>query len=292
MAADWIKMRTNLWDDPRVSRLCEITDQGEASIIGGLYWLWSTVDEHSTDGVLVGMGLKTLDRKTGVPKLGEALVAIGWLEECPTGIRVVRFDEHNGASAKNRAQTAKRVAKHSGKADSPMPSNAALTHDKRNANGDSVSEPLVVRYQEVDIEVDSKQPPIPPKGGDGPEETGTGEPPEATGVGKPARRAAIALKTFLADCRQVGEKPIPESDPVFDYAEKTGIPLDVLRLHWLEFKARYSLPDAKRYKDWRTVYRKSVRGNWFRLWFLRPDGAFGLTTQGEQAKREHNLEAA
>ncbi|MCA8068524.1 hypothetical protein [Burkholderia vietnamiensis] len=119
-----------------------------------------------------------------------------------------------------------------------------------------------------------------------------GHEPEATGAGKPARRAAIALKTFLANCRETGEKPIAEDDPVFDYAEKTGIPIDVLRLHWLEFKARYSIPDAKRYKDWRTVYRKSVRGNWFRLWFLRADGSCGLTTQGEQARREHQQEAA
>ncbi|WP_175992631.1 GIY-YIG nuclease family protein [Burkholderia vietnamiensis] len=136
---------------------------------------------------------------------------------------------------------------------------------------------------DTDTEKSKEEPPIPPNGGHGPEETG---------AGKPARRAAIALKTFLANCREAGEKPISEDDPVFDYAEKTGIPIDVLRLHWLEFKARYSIPDAKRYKDWRTVYRKSVRGNWFRLWFLRADGSCGLTTQGEQARREHQQEAA
>ncbi|WP_257835253.1 hypothetical protein [Burkholderia glumae] len=161
----------------------------------------------------------------------------------------------------------------------------------------SESEEGVTRSHETsrtdtDTEKSKEEPPIPPKGGNGPEETGESEPPEATGAGKPARRAAIALKTFLAGCREAGEKPIAEDDPVFDYAVKTGIPIDVLRLHWLEFKARYSLPDAKRYKDWRTVYRKSVRGNWFRLWFLRADGTCGLTTQGEQARREHQQEAA
>ncbi|WP_322056785.1 hypothetical protein [Paraburkholderia sp. J63] len=112
-------------------------------------------------------------------------------------------------------------------------------------------------------------------------------PPEGGGAEHSKKRSAITLKTFLAQCREAGEKPIPEGDPVFDYADKSGIPMDYLRIHWDEFKSRYGLPDAKRYKDWRSVYRKSVRGNWFRLWFLRPDGECALTTVGEQARRQH-----
>ncbi|AVA37649.1 hypothetical protein C3Z06_06705 [Cupriavidus metallidurans] len=88
-------------------------------------------------------------------------------------------------------------------------------------------------------------------------------------------------------CRQSGVKPIPEGDTVFTYAEQVGIPLEFLRLHWLEFKARYSEPEAKRYKDWAAVHRKSVRGNWFKLWFIAPDGNVSLTTVGEQARRAH-----
>lgn len=47
MAGDWIKMRSNLWDDPRVARICDLTDVGEAAVVGGLYWLWATADQHS-----------------------------------------------------------------------------------------------------------------------------------------------------------------------------------------------------------------------------------------------------
>ncbi|MDE3023381.1 MAG: hypothetical protein KGI54_16285 [Pseudomonadota bacterium] len=96
----------------------------------------------------------------------------------------------------------------------------------------------------------------------------------------------------MESCKEFGEKPIPESDPVFLYAEEAGIPVEFLRLHWLEFKARYCQPDAKRYKDWRSVYRRSVRSNWFRVWYLKADGSCGLTTVGEQAKRIHEREAA
>jgi len=110
MAGDWIKMRTNLWDDPRVSSLCDLTGQPEAMVIGGLYWLWAMADEHSEDGFLPGMTLRAIDRKTGVAGLGDALVQIGWVSAQDDGVAVVNFDEHNGASAKRRSMDAKRKA--------------------------------------------------------------------------------------------------------------------------------------------------------------------------------------
>lgn len=112
MAGDWIKMRTNLWDDPRVTRLCDLTDQGEAAVIGGLYWLWAMADQHTEEGFLPGLTPRAIDRKTGVPGLGGALIEIGWVEEQDGGLRIVSFEEHNGASAKKRCTTAKRVANH------------------------------------------------------------------------------------------------------------------------------------------------------------------------------------
>lgn len=110
MAGDWIKMRVNLWDDPRVSRLCDMTDQGEAAIIGALYWLWSTADQHSTDGIMPGLTLRGIDRKTGVAGFAQALCDIGWLADHPDGVRVLKFHEHNGQSAKRRCLDAQRKA--------------------------------------------------------------------------------------------------------------------------------------------------------------------------------------
>lgn len=101
------------------------------------------------------------------------------------------------------------------------------------------------------------------------------------------KKAAIALKTYLENCRSSNDKPIPEDDPVFAYADKVGIPSEFLRLHWLEFKDRYTLPDAKRYKSWPTVFLKSVMGNWFKLWFVNNDGQYSMTTVGQQAQRNH-----
>ena len=110
MAGDWIKMRGNLWDDPRVSRLCDLTDQSEAAIVGALYWLWATADQHTEDGVMPGLTLRQIDRKTGVQGFGAALCQIGWLEDNPDGVRIVNFEDHNGTSAKRRCTDAQRKA--------------------------------------------------------------------------------------------------------------------------------------------------------------------------------------
>lgn len=107
--------------------------------------------------------------------------------------------------------------------------------------------------------------------------------PQAPGASG-SKATAISLATWLNHCKASGEQAIPEDDPVFTYAEQAGIPLDMLRLCWIEFRSRYSEPGAKRYKDWRSVYRKAVRGNWLKLWFCNQEG-YTLTTAGLQAQR-------
>lgn len=104
-------------------------------------------------------------------------------------------------------------------------------------------------------------------------------------------KGAVGLKTWIADVKAKGERPIPETDAVFAYAKEVGIPDEFLHLAWREFLHRYSQPDAKRYKDWRSVFRKAVRGNWLKLWWL--DGQhYTLTTAGVQAQRAHQERAA
>lgn len=95
---------------------------------------------------------------------------------------------------------------------------------------------------------------------------------------------ALPLTDWLAQVAAAGEKAIPDDDPVRSYAAKAGIPDDFLLLGWVEFKARYTQPDAKTYTDWRQVFRNAVRGNWLKLWFVK-DGQYQLTTAGQQAQQ-------
>jgi len=117
-------------------------------------------------------------------------------------------------------------------------------------------------------------------------ETETDSPPV------PSKRSGpIEIKTFLENCKLNTEKPIPENDPVFAYAEETGIPHEFLRLAWREFVERSS-DSGKRYRDWRKAFRNCIRGNWYKLWWCRPDGDYELTTTGVQAQRKHSGAAA
>lgn len=109
---NWIKMRSNLWDDPRVARICDLTHKREAEVIGGLYWLWTMADQQTTDGRLDGLSFAAIDRKTGIKNFGAALAKVGWILESEDGVEIARFDEHNGASAKRRAVMAKASSKY------------------------------------------------------------------------------------------------------------------------------------------------------------------------------------
>lgn len=99
--------------------------------------------------------------------------------------------------------------------------------------------------------------------------------------------SAISLRTYLEQCKTANAKPIPADDSVFDYADKVGLSKDFLLLHWSEFKDRYTAEGAKRYKSWPSVFGRSVRGNWLKLWYMDNNGGYSLTTVGQQAKRIH-----
>ncbi len=151
----------------------------------------------------------------------------------------------------------------------------------------------------ADWKAGGKVDPIPPEpgepaGGIPPEKTlkgqGKGEvkkKPPSSPPGGPA--LPVGLKAWLETVRASGEKPIPPDDAVFVYAEKVGIPPDFLALAWTVFRHTYlGARGAKRYRDWRKVFRNAVEGNWLKLWFLAPDGTYSLTTVGHQAQRAHD----
>lgn len=191
MAGDWIKMRGNLWDDPRIARMVDMTNSSEAAVIGALYWLWATADQHTEDGVMAGLSLRQIDRKTGVAGFGAALCAIGWLADHPEGVRIVGFCEHNGASAKKRSQTAKRVAKHESANATPQPK-------AEPTNAPSVRSALA--REEIEIEREKKN-------------TGRGGDARAT------RLPAAVAQGLPDDWRQFCQSERPDLDPGATFAK-------------------------------------------------------------------------
>ena len=104
-------MRTNLDSDPRVIALAAELKVPELHVVGMLWKVWSWADSHSIDGNAICVTDVTLDRFTAFTGFSAVLRKVGWLEGRDGALTFPRFAEHNGQTAKKRAETAIRVAK-------------------------------------------------------------------------------------------------------------------------------------------------------------------------------------
>jgi hypothetical protein len=113
----WIKMRTDLPTDPRVVTMATALQVPMAQVVGSCFVLWSIADTHTTDGV-VRMTEQSIDAVVGLPGFTGAMVEADWLEPVAGGFGIPRWDKHLSQTAKQRAQSAQRMSKHRGYADS------------------------------------------------------------------------------------------------------------------------------------------------------------------------------
>jgi len=130
MAGDWIKFEVSTpekqevlaitvemgWDDPDLT-------------VGKLLRVWRWFDQQTMDGNARGVSAALLDRIVSVSGFAQAMANVGWLVIDSSGVSLPNFGRHNGATAKSRALTAKRVANHKsngkGNADGNEEGNAA-----------------------------------------------------------------------------------------------------------------------------------------------------------------------
>lgn len=108
------------------------------------------------------------------------------------------------------------------------------------------------------------------------------------GKKRSSRSDEKTFSNWMDEIRSSGQKAISEYLPVWDYAEKIGLPDEWVEIAWVKFRDRY-LNDpgysAKKYADWRRVFKNAVEGNWLKLWYAK-EGDFLLTTAGQQAELE------
>lgn len=104
MAGDWIKMRKSLLADPRVVRISSALKADRLRTLGGLLSAWCLIDEQTEDGNLEGYTPEIFDDLVGCPGLARAMASVGWLTIENESLMAPRFEEHNGQTAKRRAQ--------------------------------------------------------------------------------------------------------------------------------------------------------------------------------------------
>ena len=123
----WIKIEKDLLTDPRFVRMakaiCKPCNAGVTQVrcshhdavtevLGSLARLWIYADSHIREDDTLDLGTDEINEVVGFQGF-TALMPVDWLEVVnPHCVELIGFQEHNGAIAKKKAVTAKRVARH------------------------------------------------------------------------------------------------------------------------------------------------------------------------------------
>lgn len=128
-SADWIKIRKKLWDDGRVRKMSRLLRTERGHVIGALVRMWCLADDYADEnGYLSGYTKTDIDNEVGVPGWCEALPP-DWFREDDNGLYLPDYQEHNGQTAKRRAEDAKRKIRVR-KVSAKCPQNVRKTSDK------------------------------------------------------------------------------------------------------------------------------------------------------------------
>jgi hypothetical protein len=256
---DWFRWHHGSVTDPKFALIARKSGASLPDVLAVWCYILETASQSVERGDFGTVDCEALDCVFGFPatetRTADILAAMQ-ARNLTQGTRISSWEKRQPKREREDATNADRQAAFKAKKNQVTPDNA----------NDNQKTPR----EEKRREEKNTNTPIPPKGAK-------------------ACSSAISLQTWLTEKKESDEVAIPPDDPVFTYAENIGIPQDHLRLAWREFRERYSQPHSKRYKDWRAVFRKAVRGNWFKLWYFQDEGCT-LTTAGVQAKRE--LEAS
>ena len=118
MAGDWIPMRLDLDRDPRVIQIAAALGLSDSHVVGLLHRFWSWASEQTIDGNAPAVTETWIDCYIGVTGFCAAVKNVGWIEsDNPggVGITIHNFARHMSETAKSRAKTRMRVARHRGK---------------------------------------------------------------------------------------------------------------------------------------------------------------------------------
>jgi hypothetical protein len=134
MASDWIKMRTDLYRDPKVCVMADLLMQSEGDLgrhvnqnkqrdmcvtrnvmrnatVGALLSVWGVMrmrgKSERSDLICRGVTISVIDDIADMPGFGEAMESVGWVLSMDEGLVFPRFFEDNNvdpeASAKSKS---------------------------------------------------------------------------------------------------------------------------------------------------------------------------------------------
>jgi hypothetical protein len=131
MAGDWIKIQHATPDKPEIFRMALDLQIPPEHVAGCLLriWIWADIQTLHGNGVCV-TGV-TLDRIACYAGIANAMKKVGWLIGEEHNYSFPNFERHNGETAKTRALTGKRVAKHRNEEALQCNGNSVTREEKR-----------------------------------------------------------------------------------------------------------------------------------------------------------------
>lgn len=110
----WLKIDTKTPGKEEIAFIAERLKMKDSDLaFAKMFRLWAWFDEYTTDGHATKITPQKLDEACHCKGLCAAAIAAGWLEATqPTGLRMINFERHGGATTKARHLTAIRQERH------------------------------------------------------------------------------------------------------------------------------------------------------------------------------------
>lgn len=273
MATDDARIAVGLPAHPKTKKLIKRLGQASAWNLVCLI-LWAA--QNRSDGNLTGMSEEDIELASDWSgedgAFVEALTAVRFLDCVDGGYTLHDWIDHNpwaaGADARSAKARWNAAKRHHGiaEADRLVPEYAAV----RNAASNATSKDAAQTQDDSSNAPSPSPSPIPTY-----PSLRSGESAETAPPSIPEKPKTKTLKTYLADCKAAGAKPIPDDHHVRTWAADAGITADMLQIAWVQFRERYTEAEkgkGKRYKDWPGHFANAVKANWFKLWFSGDKG--------------------
>lgn len=185
MSGDWIKMRTDLHDQPEVIGISRRCNLDVDAVAGKLLRIWSWADRVTQCGRVPFTTASVIDGIARRKGFADAMQSVGWLEVREDEITFPKFDRHNGKSAKSRAEKNRRVAESRARQN-----RSAKSAQNAHTSGTKSATREEKRREEINT------PPDPPPGGW--ESVSASEDEKPPGRGKPAKPEDAAASRVVA----------------------------------------------------------------------------------------------
>lgn len=109
MSGDWIKVQGDTAHKPEVLKIARMLDIPKAHAFGLVVTFWAWCDRHTVDGLICDMTEEDFDIEVSHKGFSAAMKEVKWLLKNDDGSFLVpKFERHNSASAKKRAQASQR----------------------------------------------------------------------------------------------------------------------------------------------------------------------------------------